>query len=304
MKSILLVLFYILVSTGILGHDLKSSDSPRETHLLNKTFLISSNIKSSLFETGIEKGLTSNTVMKLIDVYKNLGVDFKKDITPESKLEVLLERSFDNQNGSFYDEKVTYTSLTMRKKTISLYRYKSLDEKEEYFDQEGISIKNFIQPLNGNYRISSKFGNRKHPISGKLAFHKGVDYAIKTGTPIHATADGVIDYIGNNGGYGNYIRIKHKDEYVTCYAHIKQFSNNIKLGSKVKRGQIIAYVGSTGNATGPHLHYEIIHHGKHIDPLTLRDRAIIEKLIDFELKKFRLFIGEVETIIQKLKKRI
>ncbi len=127
----------------------------------------------------------------------------------------------------------------------------------------------FIKPLNGDYRISSKFGNRKHPIRGKIAFHKGVDYAAKLGTPIHATAEGVIEYIGNNGGYGKYIRIKHTSEYSTCYAHISRFNNNVKLGSKVKQGEVIAYVGSTGAATGPHLHYEIIHNGKHIDPLTV-----------------------------------
>lgn len=131
------------------------------------------------------------------------------------------------------------------------------------------NLKFFINPLSGDYRISSKFGNRKHPIRGKIAFHKGVDYAAKLGTPIHATAEGVIEYIGNNGGYGKYIRIKHTNEYSTCYAHISRFNNNLKLGSKVKQGQVIAYVGSTGAATGPHLHYEVIYKGKHIDPLTL-----------------------------------
>ncbi|WCR54208.1 MAG: Murein DD-endopeptidase MepM [Wolbachia endosymbiont of Ctenocephalides orientis wCori] len=138
--------------------------------------------------------------------------------------------------------------------------------------REGIHFKNrkhFINPLNGDYRISSKFGNRKHPIHGRMALHKGVDYAAKLGTPIHAAADGVIEYIGNNGGYGKYIRMRHKNGYSTCYAHISRFNADVKLGSRVKQGVVIAYVGSTGAATGPNLHYEIIYNGKHIDPLTV-----------------------------------
>lgn len=158
-----------------------------------------------------------------------------------------------------------YASKTPEnKKEISLN--KSQNGKEEIYSK---NRKHFINPLNGEYRISSKFGNRKHPIHGRIALHKGVDYAAKPGTPIHAVADGVIEYIGNNGGYGKYIRIQHENNYSTCYAHISRFNADVKLGSKVKQGKVIAYVGSTGAATGPHLHYEIIHNGKHIDPLTV-----------------------------------
>jgi len=275
----------------------KKSNEPVETYLTSaKILLISSNIKSSFFATGVEQGLAPNTVMRLIDIYKNLDVNFKKDITPESKLEVLLERSSEHKNSK---EKILYTSLTIHNKIINLYYYKSQDGKEGYFDKEGLSLKNntfFIKPLNGGYRISSKFGNRKHPIHGHTAFHKGVDYATKIGTPIYATADGTIDYIGNNGGYGKYIRIKHKDDYTTCYAHISKFNNNIKLGSKVKQGQVVAYVGSTGNATGPHLHYEVIHHSKHIDPLILEHKIEI-KLSGHELTKFKLFIDKMDKVI-------
>ncbi|VVC31112.1 Peptidase M23,Duplicated hybrid motif [Cinara cedri] len=275
----------------------KKTNEPIETCLTSaKILLISSNIKSSLFTTGVEQGLAPNTVMRLINIYKNIDVNFKKDITPESKLEVLLERSSEHKNGK---EKILYTSLTIHNKVINLYYYKSQDGKEGHFDKEGITLKNntfFIKPLNEDYRISSKFGNRKHPIRGHTAFHKGVDYATKFGTPIYATADGNIDYIGNNGDYGKYIRIKHKDDYTTCYAHISKFNDNIKLGSKVKQGQVIAYVGSTGNATGPHLHYEIIHHNKHIDPLVL-EHKIETKLSGHELTKFKLFIDKIDKVI-------
>ncbi|QOD38798.1 M23 family metallopeptidase [Candidatus Wolbachia massiliensis] len=261
-----------------------------------KLLFISSDVKPSFFATGVEQGLAPNTVMKLIDVYKDFGVDFKKDIVLTSKLEVLFERLFSNQKT---EEKILYTSLTTNKKAISLYHYKSQSGKEGYFNKEGISFrgsKAFINPLNGDYRISSKFGNRKHPIRGKVAFHKGVDYATKLGAPIYATAEGVIEYIGNNGGYGKYIKIKHKNGYSTCYAHMSKFSSNVKLGSKVKQGQVIAYVGKTGVATGFHLHYEVICNGKHIDPLTVTYKNEV-KLLDYELREFKLFTNKIDETI-------
>ncbi|EAL58270.1 M23/M37 peptidase domain protein [Wolbachia endosymbiont of Drosophila ananassae] len=125
-----------------------------------------------------------------------------------------------------------------------------------------------------------------------------MDYAAKLGTPIYAAAEGVIEYIGKNGGYGNYIKIKHKNEYSTCYAHISRFSGDIKLGSKVKQGQIIAYVGSTGVATGPHLHYEVIYNGKHIDPLTIAHKTEV-KLPDHELREFKLFVNKINKTINR-----
>lgn len=261
-----------------------------------KLLFISSHIKSSFFSTGIEQGLAPNTVMKLTDIYKDFGVNFKKDIVPESKLGVLFERSLSNK-----EEKILYTSLTTNKETISLYHFKSQNGKEGYFSRKGISIrggKAFVSPLNRDYRISSKFGNRKHPIRSKIVFHKGVDYATKFGSPIYAAAEGIIEYIGNNGGYGKYIKVKHKDGYSTCYAHISRFSGDVKLGSKVKQGQVIAYVGSTGIATGPHLHYEVIYNGKHIDPLTIAHKSEV-RLLDRELKEFKLFVDKIDKMINK-----
>lgn len=281
-------------SAGMTGEDFEVTESNHDRRLL----FISSTIKSSFFATGIEQGLAPNTVMRLIDIYKGYGVDFKKDIVPKSKLEVLCEKSLSNQKA---EEKILYTSLTTSNKAISLYYYESQNSKEEYFNKEGVSLKSseiFVSPLNGDFRISSNFGNRKHPIHGKIAFHKGVDYAAKLGTPIHATAEGVIEYIGKNGGYGNYIKIKHNNKYSTCYAHISKFSSDVKLGSKVKQGQIIAYVGSTGVATGPHLHYEVIYNGKHIDPLTIAHGNEI-KLPDRELREFKLFVSKVDEIISR-----
>lgn len=274
----------VLFQDGIRKKEATESD--------RKLLFISSDIKSSFFDA---EGLAPDTIMRLIGIYKDYGVDFKKDIVPKSKLEVLCE------SDQKAEEKILYTALTTDKKAISFYHYESQEGKGEYFNKEGISLtssKIFVNPLNGDFRISSNFGNRKHPIHGKIAFHKGVDYAAKLGTPIHATAEGVIEYIGKNGGYGNYIKIKHNNKYSTCYAHISKFSSDIKLGSKVKQGQIIAYVGSTGVATGPHLHYEVIYNGKHIDPLTIAHGNEI-KLPDRELREFKLFVSKVDEIISR-----
>ncbi|MCA4774484.1 M23 family metallopeptidase [Wolbachia endosymbiont of Mansonella perstans] len=263
-----------------------------------RLLFISSNIKSSFFTTGIEQGLVQNTAMRLIDTYKDFGVDFKKDIMPGSKLEVLFERLPSNQKT---EEKFLYTSLTTNKKANHLHHYESQNGQEGYFDKGGISLrgsKAFINPLNGDYRISSKFGNRKHPVHGKVVFHKGVDYAAKFGTPIYAAAEGVIEYIGNNGGYGKYIKIKHKNGYSTCYAHVSKFNSDVKLGSKVKQGQVIAYVGNTGVATGPHLHYEIIYNGKHIDPLTIAHKNKM-RLLGPELSEFKLFVNKIDKTFNR-----
>ncbi len=290
MRLIILILLYTLPMFNL--HASKTPGNNREI------LLISSNIKSSFFTTGIEQGLAPNTVMELINIYENFGTNFEKDIVPESNLKVLFERSFNDQKT---EENILYTSLTTNKKTTCLYHYKPQNGKKRYFNKDGISLRGgkiFVSPLNGDFHVSSKFGNRKHPIHGKVIFHKGVDYATKFGAHIHAAADGVIEYIGNNGEYGKYIKTKHKNRYSTCYAHISKFSCDIKLGSKVKQGQVIAYVGSTGVSTGPHLHYEIIYNGKYIDPLTIAHKSKV-KLIDHELKEFKLFVNKIDKTVNK-----
>ena len=124
-------------------------------------------------------------------------------------------------------------------------------------------------PINGA-RLSSSYGMRKHPISGYNKMHKGVDFAAPTGTPIFAAGNGVVEYAGRNGGYGKYVRIRHDSTYKTAYAHLNAYKKGIKNGARVKQGDIIGYVGSTGKSTGPHLHYEIIVNGKQINPATLK----------------------------------
>ena len=141
----------------------------------------------------------------------------------------------------------------------------------EEFNKDGKNVKKSIlkTPLDGA-RLSSNFGMRKHPISGYNKMHKGVDFAAPTGTPIYAGGNGVIEFIGNNGGYGKYIRIRHNNEYKTAYGHMSGFKKGLSKGLRVNQGEIIGYVGSTGKSTGPHLHYEIIFQNEQINPLKLK----------------------------------
>ena len=141
----------------------------------------------------------------------------------------------------------------------------------DYFNREGKNVKKSIlkTPLDGA-RLSSTYGMRKHPISGFNKMHKGIDFAAPKGTPVYAGGNGVIERAGRNGGYGNYIRIRHNNGYKTAYAHLSGFKKGISKGVRVSQGEVIGYVGSTGRSTGPHLHYEIIYQNEQINPLTLK----------------------------------
>tara|TARA_Y100001968_G_C19433550_1_gene758356 strand:- start:906 stop:2228 length:1323 start_codon:yes stop_codon:yes gene_type:complete len=164
--------------------------------------------------------------------------------------------------------KVFAASFTHKGKTINSFRFKENEKFVDYFDENGNNLRSafLVSPINFNYRISSGFGNRKHPISGKWKKHNGVDYAAKTGTPIMTTANGTVSFCGRKGGYGNCVIIKHNDKYTTLYAHLSKFKKGVSKGSYVKQGDIIGFVGSTGYSTGPHLHYEFMVNGKHVDP--------------------------------------
>ena len=142
---------------------------------------------------------------------------------------------------------------------------------DQYFDENGKNVKKALlkTPLDGA-RLSSSFGMRKHPISGYNKLHKGVDFAAPIGTPIYAGGNGVIEFVGRNGGYGKYIRIRHNNSYKTAYAHLNNYKKGIYKGLRVNQGEVIGYVGSTGKSTGPHLHYEIILDGKQINPMSLK----------------------------------
>ena len=179
----------------------------------------------------------------------------------------------------FYNEKrntksfgnILYIKLKLQKTNLEYFLFLDEEGYFDYYNKEGKNVRKALlkTPLDGA-RLSSSFGMRKHPISGFNKLHKGVDFAAPKGTPVYAGGNGVVEMVGRNGGYGKYIRIRHNNAYKTAYAHLNNYKKGIHKGSRVNQGDIIGYVGSTGNSTGPHLHYEIIYQGKQINPMKMK----------------------------------
>ena len=192
-----------------------------------------------------------------------------------------------------------YALLTVEGKPLEIFRYSPTGRAEdaEYYTQGGAVMRKQLMktPINGA-RISSPFGVRRHPISGYTKMHKGVDFAAPRGTPVYAAGNGTIRQIGWNGGYGNYIRIRHNNEYDTAYGHLNRFARNMKRGRRVKQGQVIAYVGSTGRSTGPHLHFEILKNGAQMNPVKVK-LAPAQRLEGKRLEGLKVRVKEVRRLL-------
>jgi murein DD-endopeptidase MepM/ murein hydrolase activator NlpD len=185
---------------------------------------------------------------------------------------MVFERWRDDEGRTVRTGDLRFVSLDARGKEKAFYRFTAPGGKDaDWYGPDGKSARRSLMktPINGA-RLSSGFGVRRHPILGYSKMHKGTDFAAPTGTPIMAAGDGVIAKAGVMGGYGNYIRIKHSDGYDTAYAHMSRFTKGMRGGARVRQGQVIGYVGSTGRSTGPHLHYEVLFRGQHINPMSLR----------------------------------
>ncbi len=222
-------------------------------------------INSGLYLDGIALGLSSNAVMNMINLY-SYDIDFQRDIRVGDRFEVIIEAFYSEDGKKIKDGNIIFSSISVSNRTIDMFMHKYRDQIE-YFNEKGNSIKKSLlrTPINGA-RVSSRFGMRKHPILGYSRMHKGIDFAARRGTPILAAGDGIITYRGRKGGYGNYVAIKHNSQYSTSYAHASRFNSKFRRGSRVKQGDVIAYVGTTGRSTGPHLHFEVLKRGKHINP--------------------------------------
>ena len=155
---------------------------------------------------------------------------------------------------------------------MPIYRYETTDGEVDLYNEKGQSVRKtlMVTPVDGA-RLSSRYGMRRHPIKGYSCMHKGLDFAAPTGTPIMASGDGIVEYAGRKSGYGNYIRIRHANEYQTVYGHMSKFASDIRKGTRIRQRQIIGYVGSTGLSTGPHLHYEVIYRGKSVNPASVKN---------------------------------
>ncbi len=237
--------------------------------LYKKEILVKNTIKDNLYSSATNVNVEPNIIIEFARIF-GFEVDFQRDIRKDDWFEIFYEK-FEDENGKVRDTgKIIYASMFVNGEEINLYNFKYKNE-EEYFDIKGKSITKSLMktPINGA-RLSSSFGMRKHPILGYNKMHRGTDFAAPTGTPIMASGSGTVTRARWCGGGGNCVKIKHNSTYETIYAHMKSFAKGIKEGRKVKQGQIIGYVGSTGLSTGPHLHYEVVVNGKKVNSQKLK----------------------------------
>ena len=277
--------------------------SIEKNNVHTETRFIEGKIASNLYDSMRSNGIQQDTIISLIKLYRN-KVDFQRDIVPDTKFQALIEQRYNDYGKPIGGGKVMHASLLNNKINLKFYYFKDDKNKiDGYFDIDGNSIERTLlkTPINGA-RISSGFGKRKHPTLGYSKLHKGVDFAAPIGTEIYAAGDGVIEMIGKNGSYGNYIKIKHDKTYSTAYAHINKFNTKLKKGSKVKQGSLIAYVGQTGRATGPHLHYEVILNNQNIDPMKI-DHTPKAKIDLVHHKSFNDTVTEIEKVIVQLSEK-
>ena len=257
-------------------------------------------IDSSLYNTATELGIKPNTIIEFARLY-GFQVDFQRDIWKGDSFQIIYEQ-FENEDGSLIESgDIIYSNLNIQGNDLNLYKFILGNKEIDYFDENGRSMRKTLMktPINGA-RLSSPFGKRKHPILGFTKMHTGTDFAAPTGTPIMASGDGVVTRAQWCGGGGNCVKIKHNSTYQTVYAHMSKFGRGIKKGVKVRQGQIIGYVGSTGLSTGPHLHYEVIENGKKINSQKLRlpsgKTLKGEQRNRFEVNKIKIDVLKSELI--------
>ena len=270
------------------------------TNLNKKIIFREGKILQSLYKTAIDLNIQPNIIIEFARIY-GFQVDFQRDIRKNDSFQIMYEVFEDDNKKIFETGNIIFSDLKLSGVNNSLYYFNKKGSKGHY-DKNGKSVKKALMktPINGA-RLSSAFGMRKHPIDGYNKMHKGTDFAAPMGTPIMASGDGIVIRARWCGGGGNCVKIKHNSTYQTIYAHMKNFAPNIREGQRVKQGQIIGYVGSTGKSTGPHLHYEVIKNGKKINSqkLKLPSGKILQnkERNNFEVEKIKLDVLKSELII-------
>ena len=260
--------------------------------LYKKEVVVKKNIKNNLYNAAVNAKIEPNIIIEFARIF-GFEVDFQRDIRKNDWFEIYYEKFIDDNDKVRDTGKIIYASMFVNGEEINLYNFKYKSNDFEYYDIKGKSITKSLMktPINGA-RLSSAYGMRKHPILGYNKMHRGTDFAAPSGTPIMASGSGTITRARWCGGGGNCVKIKHNSTYETIYAHMKAFAKGIKEGKKVKQGQIIGYVGSTGMSTGPHLHYEVIVNGKKVNSqkLKLPSGRILKGNArnEFELKRIQI----------------
>ncbi|HSV29178.1 MAG TPA: peptidoglycan DD-metalloendopeptidase family protein [Candidatus Omnitrophota bacterium] len=256
-------------------------------------------IKSSLYESAQNAGVPAPVIISMIKAL-SYDVDFQRDIQSGDGFQVMFEGFYDTKGKLVRHGDMLFASITLDGKPIAMYRHETDGGTVEYFNDKGESIKKALlkTPVDGA-KISSGFGMRSHPILGYTKMHKGIDFAVPTGTPIQAAGDGTVEMAGFNGAYGNYVRVRHGSGYATAYAHMSRIAVGMKPGKRVSQGQIVGFVGSTGRSTGPHLHYEVMVGNAQVNPLSIK-MPTNTKLAGRDLERFKATKRETDTLLAKI----
>lgn len=252
-------------------------------------------IRGSLYGAAAAQGIPDSVILSTIKVL-SYTVDFQRDIQPGDAFEIMYDQSV-TEDGEVLKSRgeLVYAKMIVGGKPVSIYRHEDGSGHVDYFDENGKSQRKSLlsTPIDGA-RISSGYGMRKHPVLGYSKMHKGMDFAAPSGTPIYAAGDGTIEYLGRFSSYGNYIRIRHQSGYKTAYAHMKGFKSGLKNGAKVRQGDVIGYVGTTGRSTGPHLHYEVLLNGSQVNPKSIKMPSGTS-LAGNDLKKFKRNVADIQS---------
>lgn len=258
-------------------------------------------IESSLLESARANNIPYSNIVEAINAH-SYDIDFQRDIKRGNKYQIIIEKLIDPEDGALYHGKTIFSSLTTRDRTYNIYLFKMADGNYEFINEDYTTVKRSLlkTPVQAT-RISSKFGMRKHPVLGYSRMHRGIDFAAPPGTPIYAAGSGKIRTIGRKGGYGRYIQIRHNSRMSTAYGHLLAYAKGLKKGQYVKQGQIIGKVGTSGRATGPHLHYEVLINGKQVNPLSVKTEPT-KKLKEEEKIKFdqlKLYVNKLTNADSK-----
>ena len=268
--------------------------------LNKKEIVLSNTIKNNLYSSAVKAGIEPNIIVEFANIF-GFEVDFQRDIRKGDSFEVYYEQFVDDNDIIRRTGKIIYASMFVNNKEISLYNFK-FNNETGFYDVDGKSVIKTLMntPINGA-RLSSSFGMRKHPILGFNKLHQGTDFAAPTGTPIMASGNGVVVKAQRYKGYGNYILLRHNSTFETAYGHMSKFGRGIRKGVRVKQGQIIGYVGSTGMSTGPHLHYEVIKNKKKVNSQRLK--LPTGKILDNEARnKFEVERIKIDVRLASLRK--
>ena len=271
--------------------------SKNVTQLFKRKVVVQGNITNNLYNSATSSGMEPGVIVEFARIF-GFEVDFQRDIRKGDKFQVMYERYLDDRNKTVKTGKILYAFLDVNNQKIKLYRFEAKNDFD-FYDVKGRSIRKALMktPINGA-RLSSPFGNRKHPILGFTKHHNGTDFAAPTGTPIMASGNGTVIKAGWCGNGGNCVRIRHNSSYTTGYGHMSKIAT--KTGRRVRQGQIIGYVGNTGMSTGPHLHYTVSHNGKYINSqkLKLPSGKILsgEERKKFEIQRIKLDVSLGELL--------